>query len=204
MCTRHSARSDAASGYAELDHPDPAARLDHAGELAHRRRAVVDVAQQIGERQRVELGVGERQLLGLAADEPHPTGERGVGGQPRSRTGEHVLALVEADDLAAAAVGQREGDQPGPGGDVEHALPGTCGSIGVDQRPAPARVLAEAEHRPHPVILARASPANSSSAWRLRGDDELSADTDTAAQAYDPEASGSISRHRATVPRRRR
>src|SRR5438132_457336 len=25
---------------AELDHPDPAARLDHAGELAHRRRAV--------------------------------------------------------------------------------------------------------------------------------------------------------------------
>ena len=76
-------------------------------------------------------------------------------GSSRSRARaarEHRLALVEADDLAAAAADQRERHHPGPRRDVEHALAGTR----IDRRdqcPAPARILAEAQHGAHPVVL---------------------------------------------------
>ena len=139
---------------AELDHPDPPARLDDASELTHRRRTVVDVAQQIGEREGVELTVGERQPLGLAADERDSRGERRGLGQSCPRDGEHRLALVEPHDLAVAATGKRERDQPGAGRDVEQALAGTRLN-GGNQRAAPARVLAEAQDRTHQVIAAR-------------------------------------------------
>src|ERR1019366_3133133 len=49
---------------AELERCDPPTRRDDARELAQRGRWIVDVAQQVGEGQMVELAVGERQLLG--------------------------------------------------------------------------------------------------------------------------------------------
>jgi len=85
---------------AELDHPDPAARLHHSRELAHRRRAVVDVTQQVGERERVEFRVGKRKPLSLALDQTHPGGEPGIPIDPGAGSGQHRLTLVESHDLA--------------------------------------------------------------------------------------------------------
>ena len=62
---------------AELDHRDPAAGLDDPRQLAHRRRSVVDVAQQVGERSASNSRVGERQPLGLAADQADARGQAG-------------------------------------------------------------------------------------------------------------------------------
>ena len=39
-----------------------------AGELSHRRCGIVDISEQVRERETVECAVLERQLLGLAAD----------------------------------------------------------------------------------------------------------------------------------------
>ena len=43
--------------------------------------------------------------------------------------------------------------EPGAGGHVEHAV-AWIGTHPPDQRAAPARVLAEAQQRPHPVVIA--------------------------------------------------
>ena len=97
------------------------------------------------------LAVGERQPLGLALHEPHLSGELGQPGEMGARPVEHRLALIEADDLAATAPGEREGDHARTRGDIEHALAGAR----VDrpnERVAPARILAEAEHRAHTVV----------------------------------------------------
>ena len=140
-------------GNAELHHPDPSVRLDHAGELAHRRRPVVDITQQVRERERVEFAVVEGELFGLALHEGHAALELGALGQVTARHREHVLALVEADDLAAAPR-QRERDEPSAGRDVEHALTREWIDL-IDQGGAPPRILAEAEHGAHPVVSAR-------------------------------------------------
>jgi hypothetical protein len=66
---------------------------------------------------------------------------------------EHPLGLIEPDDFAPRPLDQREGDHPGPRGDIEDPLAGT-GIDGFDERAPPAGVLPEAEDRPHPVIPA--------------------------------------------------
>ena len=53
---------------AELERGDRPSGFDDPRELGERRGGIVDVAQQVGEGQVVELGVGERELLGLAGD----------------------------------------------------------------------------------------------------------------------------------------
>ena len=100
-------RAAAASGDAELDHPDPPARFDHARELAHRRGAVVDVAQQVGERQRVELAVGERELLGLALDERDARRSSGCSRQAAARAASMCSLWSSADDLGTRAAPAR-------------------------------------------------------------------------------------------------
>jgi len=139
-------------GNAELDHGDPTARLDDPRELAHRRRAVVYVAQQVGEAQRIELRVGERKLLGLAQHEADLRSQLPVQRGARPSGAEHRLALIDRHDLATRAPGQRRRDHPGAGGDVQDALSGPR-LQGSDQRPAPARILAEAEQRAHAVVV---------------------------------------------------
>ena len=119
----------------------------------HRGGAIVDVAQQVGERERVELAVGKRQLLGLAADQFEAPGQRRIACQPGSGAGQHVLTLVEADDAAAAAPDQLGRNHPRPRGDVEHALIWASGDP-VHQRTAPARILAEA-HQGADAVIAR-------------------------------------------------
>ena len=59
-CSSQSGRHGAGR-HAELEPGDRPARTDDARQLAQRRGRVVDVAQEVGERERVELAVGERQ-----------------------------------------------------------------------------------------------------------------------------------------------
>src|SRR5579862_8202969 len=62
-------RSPDAARNAELESRDDAARADDPRELAERCCRVTDVAQEVGEGQRVELAVGERQRHRTRLDE---------------------------------------------------------------------------------------------------------------------------------------
>src|SRR5204863_92010 len=74
----------------ELEARDRAAGTDDAGELGERRARIVDVAEQVGERERVEGLVREGQARGARLDELDVR-------QPLVRDREHFRALVEAD-----------------------------------------------------------------------------------------------------------
>ena len=137
----------------ELDHPDPPAGADHARELSQRRQPVVDVAQQVGEREAVELCIGERKPLGLAAHEAHALVQLGRGGEARPRSREHLLALIEPDDAASSTPREREGHHPGAGSNVDDALPRLRIHRG-DHRPPPPGILAKAQRGTHAVVMA--------------------------------------------------
>ena len=154
--------------HAEFEGSDRAARAHHARELVQRGQRIVDVAQQVGERERVELRVGERQPLRLPADELDPCGELGVSGELRARGGEHILALVHADDRAPVGADELLGHQAGASRDVEHAVLGD----GVDPRDEgapPARILAEAEQRADAIVVAPEAREELQRAHRSRG-----------------------------------
>src|SRR5204863_4856806 len=119
----------------ELEARDRAAGTDDAGELGERRARIVDVAEQVGERERVEGLVREGQARGARLDELDVR-------QPLVRDREHFRALVEADDGAALLPDQLGGDEAGPRGDVEDAVAGP--SLDArDEEPAPTGILAE-------------------------------------------------------------
>ena len=113
-----------------------------------RRRRVVDVAQQVGEGEVVELAVGERQPLRLALDQLDPRARaRARRASARRAPGEHRRALWSRPTTrAAVARDEASRDEPGAGRDVEDALV-RAGVDRRDHRPPPARVLAEAERR---------------------------------------------------------
>ena len=136
---------------AKLHHADAGAGLDHSGQLAHRRLPVVHVPQQVGERERVELLVAEGQTLRLALNEAYPLGQLGMPRQAIARSAKHVLALVEADDLAVAPPDELGGYQARTRGDVEDALSRSRGNR-FHQRTSPARILTEAEQCSHLVV----------------------------------------------------
>ena len=66
------------------------------------------------------------------------------GRRPGAALGEHLRALVDADDPAAVAAGELDRDRGRPAGDVEDGVAGP-GLDARDEERAPARVLAEAE-----------------------------------------------------------
>src|SRR5439155_14905892 len=123
-------------GKTELDRCDVAARPHDPRELAHRRRGIVDVAQQVGEREVVEGRVREGQFLRAAEDDLI---EDAVA---LASAREHVGALIETDDVAAIPADELRRDHAGAGGYVEDAIVGTRIDR-VDGRMTPARVLTE-------------------------------------------------------------
>ncbi len=135
---------------AELEPGDRPARPYDAGELVQRRARVVDVAEQVREREGVEGLVAERQPLRLALDQSDPRTEAG----PRDalvRDGEHLGALVEADDGAARPAHELDRHRRRSGRDVEHRFAG--GDVrSSDEKAAPARILAEREEAGIPVV----------------------------------------------------
>ena len=113
-------RTPDAARQAELDHRNATAGLHDARELVHRGCRIVDVAQQISEREVIELFVGERQALRPRFDDPLVDTVAGP------RHVQHVHALIEPDDGAAVAIVERLRDHPGAGRDVEDAVRRLC------------------------------------------------------------------------------
>ena len=101
---------------------------------------VLDVAEQVRERERVE-----RARRRTAAPRRSPRRASAAGAAAASaRRREHLGALVQPDDAAARPAGELERDRGGARRDVEHARrPG--GVDARDEEPPPARVLAEGE-----------------------------------------------------------
>src|SRR5262245_49851374 len=143
---RFPGRPPDAAWHGELEHRDGAARPDHARKPVQRRARILDVAQEVRERQRRELAVGERERLGAPLDQLH-----GQSARPLRRDGEHLGALVERDDRAAVAADELACDEPGAGGDVEHRVVGADVEPRDEEAP-PARVLAEGEERAVAVV----------------------------------------------------
>ncbi len=136
---------EADPGHTELDHGDPTAGLHDAGELAHGRRGIVNVAQKIREGEVVERRAVERQVLGASFD------DRLEYTVARPRHPEHVRALVEPDDRAAEAIMEGLSDHARAGGDIEHAVR-RARVDDVDERAPPSRILTERKDRRDPVI----------------------------------------------------
>ena len=130
---------------AELEPGDRAAGTDDPRQLAQRRRRVVDVAEQVGEREPVELAVGEGQAVGARLDELDAAVHAPAG------LGEHVRALVDADDRASLLAHELARDGAGPGRDVEHAVARPGLDPGDEEAP-PARILAVGEERGVAVV----------------------------------------------------
>ena len=101
-----------------------------------RRAGIRYVAEQIREGQRGEGGVGKGQRVGRSLDEGD------ARWKSASCLGEHLRALVEADNGAACSREKLASDCAGTRGDVEHRVPRTRLDA-RDEEPAPARVLAE-------------------------------------------------------------
>src|SRR5262249_53529224 len=109
-------------------------------ELAKGGGGILDVAQEVRERERVELAVAEGKLVGARLD------ELGSAARAPPRLGEHAGALVDADDRAAVARDQCTRHEPGAGGDIEDAALRARVDPRDEEAPPP-RVLAEGENR---------------------------------------------------------
>ena len=107
------------------------------------------VAEEVREREPVERRVVERQPLGLALDELDSVAQAG-GVDALPSLGEHLAALVEADDAAPRAAHELDRDRGGPGGHVQHPVVRPDVHPG-DEEAAPARILSEGEETRVPV-----------------------------------------------------
>ncbi len=131
------------AGNAELERGDDTSSPDDPRELAERGARVVDVPEEVGERDVAERMVGRRDRLGGSLD------ERDAVSEPATGDREHLGALVQPRDPEAAA--QELGrDEPRPGRDVEHvpAVPREP----RDEEASPERVLAEGERGADTVV----------------------------------------------------
>jgi hypothetical protein len=115
----------------------------HARQLAQRLLGIGHVAQQVGERQRVEGGIGEGQLFGPADDQSDavgPAGRRDVA----LALPQHLFGQVHSDD---ARRGTRRELQRHARGSRRHVQNRTRPGRDdlVDHGPPPARVLPEGQ-----------------------------------------------------------
>ena len=114
---------------AELEVRDRPARAHDAGELGERGGRIVDVAQEVGEREVVERGVGEGDRRGGRLHELDAVAE------PAPRHGEHVRALIEAGHAVPLA-SSRSATRPVPVATSSTLPPsrGMCETIALRQR----------------------------------------------------------------------
>jgi hypothetical protein len=78
----------------------------------------------------------------------HEAGEQAI---PIARRGEHVGALIQADDAAGVPLAERARDEAGPGRDIENQL-AWLRIDRCDERPAPAGILTEREDRGNAIV----------------------------------------------------
>ena len=108
---------------AEFEPRHCSARPDDACQLPERAGRILDVAKEVGERERRERAVLEGKLLRGALDEADPPREAGSL-DSLVRRSEHLGALVEPDDAAAAPPQELPRDRAGAGRHVEDGLVG--------------------------------------------------------------------------------
>jgi hypothetical protein len=132
----------------KLEHRDAAAGPHDPCQLLHRRRRIIHVAQQVGERQSSERGVVEGQLLGACFD------ELDFRVHPRLGHGEHLAALVDAHDRAPETAPELADDGARAAGDVEHPVC-RAGLDARDEESPPPRVLTEREQPGVAVVRIR-------------------------------------------------
>src|SRR5919108_609493 len=138
------AAPDEASRDRELERGNRAAGSDDACELRQHAGRLVDIAEEVGERERGEGRIRERQLLGAPLDEPDPLAEPGFGHAPAA-LGEHAGALVQPDNGATVPARELDRDRAGPGRYVEDGVAGARVDARDEER-SPPRILAEREH----------------------------------------------------------
>ena len=181
---------------AELERGDRPARLHHPGQLGERRRRVVDVAEQVGERERVEGGVLEGQRLRAALDELDAVAEA-CALDARAAGGEHVGALVDADDACSRAGGRARSRRPrcrwrrrarGCPGRRRRARRGSAASAGPGRTRAGSRSGRRSDRaaRTAPARRCRSRPRGESMLARVALPEELEAAAAAAAAFAGP------------------
>ncbi len=162
----------------ELQAGQRPSRLHHPHQLAEGGGRVGHVAEQVGEGEGVEGGIGEGQVLGPSEDQVDATTAR-MAGQVGPGRLQHLGCDIDTGHPRRRAGGQLQGDPARAGGDVEHpggARPsgntgttanaghagqggqgGHAGSAGQGGHhgPAPAAVLAERQHLGQAVVPGR-------------------------------------------------
>ena len=148
--TRHAEWGTAARGIANSSEAITPPGAHDAGKPGERRRRVVDVAEQVGERQPGEARLGERKLLRPPLLEPNARAETRLL-DPRAPFCEHLRALVDPDHRAAVATRELDRHRSRAGGHVEHDF-ARRGLDPRDEEAPPARVLPEAQQRRVAVV----------------------------------------------------
>jgi len=134
----------------EVEHRDSAAWTDDAGDLLHRRGRIVDVAEEVREGQGVERCIVERQRFGPPFAELDPLAQPCLF-DAGPACGEHLGALVDADDVTAVAPDELDRHRRGSAGDVQDR--GVRPRLDpLDEKGAPARVLPERQEARVPVV----------------------------------------------------
>ena len=128
----------------ELERGDATTGLHDPGQFAERGAWILDVADQVGEREVVEIAVAEGQGLGFAANQRDVLRQPGVRIELCPSPGEHLGALVKTDHRAVVAAHERSGHHARASGNVEDAV-ARGGTDLAHHRTTPAGVLAEAE-----------------------------------------------------------
>ena len=143
-------RTPEASREPELERRDCPAGPDDTRELAERSRGLLDVAEEVREREPVERAVLKRQLHRASLDEPDPFRQPRYL-DPTAANVQHLGALVEADDLAARLPRELDCDGRRSSRHVEHLVAGP-GLDSRDEEAAPARILPEREQTAPAVV----------------------------------------------------
>jgi hypothetical protein len=137
----------------ELERGHGAPWANDTRELAERCGRIIDVAQEVRDREAVEAAVRERHRFGTSLDEVDPAGES-CSFDSTSTLGKHLRALVDPDDVAAVASSEPDRDRSRAGRDVDDGLAGG-GRDTRDEKAPPKGVLPEAEERRIPIVRRR-------------------------------------------------
>jgi hypothetical protein len=106
-----------AARHCEIERSHPSPGEQEAREGTKRARDVTDVAEEVGEGNRVERFVREGWCLGVALDEAQATIEAAACSGPRPH--EHRAGDIGADDISVGLMEKIQGERARAGGHVE-------------------------------------------------------------------------------------
>ena len=119
---------EAIRGEVELEAGHRAPGLHHPGQFAERRGGIIDVAQEVGEGQRVEGVIGKGQTARLAR-RPAGPGRSRRRGDVALALRQHRLGEVHADDVGRRPLGELRCATPAVPEATSSTRPGDVGTI---------------------------------------------------------------------------